>query len=321
MPQGGLSGLRVSAPAPRACRISRLASNKYRSVAESSYGCSPRNQKQAVTRTRPRVLSRAIVPKRLCFIERSRNTGRRSWQIWKQEAASCLPSCLTSRSYIGTGRDNLLQVRLEPPFEVRPCGHAVEGVSPKLKLYATVSKAPSGKAVVLFEATLEEIVRNGRFDVIQCKCAQVPSTDLFFKDLEPLVTCPFHSSIMDLALPIQNPLDGVAMNLVRPEVPKRMQKTASCQHLTRQSLQDNRYFLRSVRSDLVGQFPDVIKIGQCQPKPMAVGTMTTGDREQNRFVNRKYVVHSELQPAGTQPLEGGEEPAMLQYLGIFNPWT
>ena len=79
-------------------RLPRGGSNQYGSVAENSCWCFPRNQQRAVTPTRPRVnaRTRAIVPKRLCFIERSRNTGRRSWQIWNRAAANCLPSCLTS---------------------------------------------------------------------------------------------------------------------------------------------------------------------------------------------------------------------------------
>ena len=76
----------------------RFASNKYRLVAETICWCFPRNQQQAVTPTRPSEEARtsAIAPKRLCCTERSRNTGRRSWPIWKRAVANCPPSCLTS---------------------------------------------------------------------------------------------------------------------------------------------------------------------------------------------------------------------------------
>ena len=79
-------------------KMPHFVSNKYRLVAENSCWCLPRNQQRAVTPTRPSVQARtrAIAPKRLRFIERYRNTGRRSWRISKREAASCLHSCLTS---------------------------------------------------------------------------------------------------------------------------------------------------------------------------------------------------------------------------------
>jgi hypothetical protein len=73
-----------------------LASNYYRLLAEYSYWCSSRNQQQAVIPARPRARTNAIVPKQPCFTERYRNTGRGSWQIWNQGAASCPASCLTS---------------------------------------------------------------------------------------------------------------------------------------------------------------------------------------------------------------------------------
>ena len=74
----------------------RFAGNCFRPVADNSCWCFPHNQQQAVPRTRPRVRMSAIDPKRFCFIERYRNTGRRFWPTWKQEAANFPPSCLTS---------------------------------------------------------------------------------------------------------------------------------------------------------------------------------------------------------------------------------
>ena len=67
-------------------KMPHFVGNKYCLVAENSYWCLPRNQQQAVTPTGPSVQARtrAIVLKRLCFIERSRSIGRRSWQIWKR---------------------------------------------------------------------------------------------------------------------------------------------------------------------------------------------------------------------------------------------
>jgi len=49
---------------------------------------------------RPETPIRAGSPKRLCFVERYRNTGRRSWRIWEQGEANCPPSCLTSSRHI-----------------------------------------------------------------------------------------------------------------------------------------------------------------------------------------------------------------------------